>query len=180
MDVTLMLWVIGSLNHMRYFLLLFFLTFLTVNSIAQTVVVGTVRDFETNEPLTDAVVLEDKIVNGDVIDSLGNFQLTLEGTSRTIKCSFIGYYELVIKNIPTNIDTLKLPTLKMVTNYSSHLIVEFGADVEPNLKKFRTMKSRIQEEYRIELFGTTYEPELSERAIEFDLNKSTEKDKKDP
>ncbi|MEQ8553425.1 MAG: hypothetical protein RIC53_12285 [Cyclobacteriaceae bacterium] len=148
-----------------------------MNSIAQKVtVVGAVRDFETNEPLTDAVVLEDKLVNGDIIDSLGNFQLTLEGTSRTIKCSYIGYYELIIKNIPTNIDTVELPNLKMATNYSSHLIVEFGPDVKPDMKKFKAIKSRLVEDYRIELQGNTYRPELSERAIKFDLNKPTGND----
>ena len=160
---------------MKHFFLLLVLTPLALNSIAQKVtVVGTVRDFETNEPLTGAVVLEGKLVNGDVIDSLGNFQLTLEGTSNTIKCSWIGYYQLIIKNIPTNIDTLELPNLKMITNYSAHLIVEFGPDVEPDKKKFRAIKKQIEDQYRLNIDGLTYEPEILKYDIVFDLSNPTE------
>ena len=166
---------------MNHFILLFAVTFPTMNSVAQmTTVCGTIKDFETDKPLADAIILEEATVNGDVIDSLGNFQLNLHGTSKTLKCSFVGYYDLKIKNIPANIDTLKFLNLKMVKNYSLHLIVEFAPDVEPDMKKYRVIKTKIEEEYRIELLGKFFEPKILEQVIEFDLNRPTGEHKIDP
>jgi hypothetical protein len=167
--------------NMKHLLLLFSLTCLTMNSIAQSVtVIGTVRDFETNEPLSEAVILEDKTVNGDVIDSLGNFLLNIEGTGKVIKCNFVGYYELVIKNIPANNDTLQLPNLRMVTNYSSYLIVEMAPDIEPDMKKFRALKKKIEEEYQLKILDETYEPTILDKALVFDLNEPSGTKKEDP
>jgi len=157
---------------MKHFLVLFTVTCLAFYTNAQDVSIsGTVRDFETSKPLTGATILEDEIGNGDVVDSQGNFRFTLKGTSKTIKCRYMGYYLLVVKNIPTHNDSLELEDLKMVKNYSDHIIVELAPDILPDMKRFKVTRKWVEDEYRITIDGITYKPIILERSIVFDLNK---------
>lgn len=82
-----------------FFLLLFFLNYNSINAQIDGVIIGTVKDKNTQETIVGAVVFIDGTSNGVSSDIDGNYKLTVPVGTYQLKCSFIGYVTLIKNNI---------------------------------------------------------------------------------
>src|SRR5690606_36970067 len=81
---------------MRYFLLLFFILFVSIDLVAQTKVSGRVFD-NFNQPVAFANVLFKNANEGTITDENGRFYLESKSTHTTLAVSFVGYKTLEIE-----------------------------------------------------------------------------------
>lgn len=131
---------------------------------------GFVKDFETNEAVAGANILELNSTNGTTVDSLGRFQLLLIKDQKSIECSYIGYHDLLVLNIPNHSGAFDLDNLRMVKDYSLHLIVEMAPDIEPDFDRHSQLSKQVEAEYTIEVNGKVFRPRTLGKQIIFDLN----------
>ena len=94
-------------NHLKHFLLMAVLMFVSTMAFAQTKVTGQLVDAETNEPLIGAAVLQDGTTNGTTTDFDGNFTLDVSKNA-TLVFKYVGYKELKMKAANGNMGIIKM------------------------------------------------------------------------
>jgi len=94
---------------------------MSLNSYSQQLFKGTVIDFDTNEPLTGAMVKIKNTVKGGITDLNGNFELSNASKIDSISVSFIGYETKTVKwkqNIFVSLTSSSLTTNQVIVTSS--------------------------------------------------------------
>ena len=128
---------------MGKFLSIVFILFLfaSSNCIGQFIS-GRLTDFESNEPIGYALIFEKGTNNGLQADSSGQFRIELTDQKGDIQISYVGYYSILIKNIP-DIDSLYFD-LSLFRNYGRGIHVHGGTDIEADTVKQKNIDQTIR------------------------------------
>ena len=135
-------------------------------------VIGRILDYETNEPIEAITILEKYPINGAVTDSTGNFEFKIEGKTKKLEISFIGYYGIEFINIPIDKKTIDFGDIRLVRNYSLYIHVEMAPDIKPDKRKDKLLKKDVIDNYSLNILDTTLFPVFKDREIIFDFNKN--------
>ena len=115
--------------------LLFLSLFVSMLSIAQGVITGTVVDAETKQPLEGASVFAQNTTRGTMTDKDGNFRLSLDKGGYEINVTFTGYTSRTI-NLEVNGDRTFNLELQKGDNTMGEVIIKNTNEVPDGWEKY--------------------------------------------
>lgn len=142
-------------------------------------IIGTIVDYETKRTITGATIVNSSNSQiGTISDVDGNFEIKIQDDTRNLELYFVGYYPIMILNIPDGDDHIDFGEVKLAENHLMDNQVVGGpspAISEEQKEQDKELRKNVLRKYRIKILGKKVKPYFEGKYLVFDFNKNGKK-----